>query len=266
MVTTDSSAQFYSVNEDWVESTPVLTQDTAKLMILGKNADVDNFLLKTRSNKIDLKGTVLANGVKAVQYKYLDTFWYGDDSTNTKLFDGMQVLMTSTTYNTVQEATDGDGGACSMAKIREAIDLIKGRRPELVVMAPTIRRLISTYLDSVGANFQRTEDRFGKFVEAFDGIPIVKDDHLLITESTTDAGAYESSTDDDQATIFVLAFDEDAVQGIQGPDSIETIPLGDLEAKDANRWRIRWYCGLMFQNLRASAKYCGILSGSAAEA
>lgn len=266
-ITTDSTAAFYTVGDTWAESTPDVTQATASLKVLGKDADVDNFLLKTRSNKIDLKGTVLGNAVKAVQYKYLDTFYYGNASTDTKSFSGLHVLMTSTTYNTVQEATaNGDGGACSMAKIREAIDLIKGFRPQLLVMAPTIRRLISTYLDSVGANFQRVEDAFGRFVQAFDDIPIVKDDHITITESTTDAGAYEGSTADDQSSIFVLTFDPMACCGIHSGDGVQTEPLGNLETKDANRWRIKWYTGLMFQDLRSCAKYIGILSGSAAEA
>lgn len=267
MITTDAGASFYSVGDTWVESTPAITQDTAVLKILGGDADVDNFLLKTRSNKIDMKGTVLANKVKAIQNKFMDTFWYGSATTDTKSFNGLHNLMTSTTYNTVQEATaNGDGGAMSVAKMRETIDLVKNGAPEIIAMPPAGRRLLSTYLDSVGEKFQSGVDRFGKQVAQFDGIPIFKDDHLLITESTTDAGAYESSGDDDQFSVFFLKFDEDAVCGVHSGDGIQIEPLGTLETKDATRWRIKWYVALMFQDLRSSAKYIGCLSGSAAEA
>jgi len=100
-ITTDSGAGFYSPGDVWVESTPVLTQATVTLKILGGDADIDNFAQDTRANKTDLKGTVLMNKVKAVQYMFCDNFWYGDDSSAPEKFDGLQVLMSSTTYNTV---------------------------------------------------------------------------------------------------------------------------------------------------------------------
>jgi len=267
MITTDAGAAYYAVGDTWVESTPVITQDTAKLTILGGDADVDNFVLKTRSNKIDLKGTVLANKVKAIQNTFLESFYYGDNSVNAREFEGLQGLMTSTTYNTVQEASsDGNGGAMSVAKMRETIDLVKGGTPEIIVMPPLGRRLLSTYLDSVGEKFTSGVDRFGKMVLTFDGIPIFKDEHLVIIESTTDAGAYESNTTDDQFSVFFLKFNEDAVCGIHSGDGINVEPLGSLETKDATRWRVKWYVSLMFQDLRSCSKYIGILSGSAAEA
>lgn len=267
MITTDAGAGFYAVGDTWVESTLALTQDTAVLKILGGDADVDNFLLKTRSNKIDMKGTVLANKVRAIQYKFLDTFWYGYTTGDTKEFDGLANKINSTTYNTVVENTGAvDGGAMSVAKMRETIDLCKGGSPEIIVMPPLARRLLSTYLDSVGEKFTSGVDRFGKMVQTFDGIPIVKDDHLLINEKTTTAGIYDPTGTDDQFSVYFLKFNEDSVCGVHSGDGVQVEPLGTLETKDATRWRIKWYVSVMFQDLRSSTKYCGVLSGSAAEA
>src|SRR5829696_1086143 len=45
------TAEFYDVNEIWSESTGQTTQHTATLKILGGDADVDNFIVSTRSNR-----------------------------------------------------------------------------------------------------------------------------------------------------------------------------------------------------------------------
>ena len=262
MITTRSGAGFYDVGDTWVESTPVITQDTVVLKRLGGDADVDNFILKTRSNKIDVKGQVLADKVLAVKEAFLDNFWYGT-FIDAKGFEGMHELLTSTTYNTKQSATaNGDGAAGSSYSLQEAIDLIHEYKPTHMFMTKLMRRRINVYLDSIGEKFTTVRDNYGKLIEYFRGIQIEVDEHLLDTESTTDAGAFESYGDDDQATIFVISFASQACCGVQGPDSIETIPIGDLETKDAQRWRVRWYCGLKFEHLRSCSKYCGILTGS----
>ena len=262
MITTRSGAGFYSVGGTWTESTQVMTQDTATLSILGGDADVDNFVASTRSNILDVQGEVLKDKIKAVREKYLDTFYYG--SGTTPEFKGMQGLISSTTYNTVVSNSSAvDGAAASTAKLQQAIDLVTGYKPTHLAMSKTMRRLLQTYIDSVGSSFPTQRDQYGKMQEYFRGLIIIPDDHITITESTTAAGVYSTSTDDDQTTLWILTFDSKACCGIQGKNGIETIPLGDLETKDAKRWRIRWYCGAKFEDLRSCAKYCGILSGSA---
>ncbi len=255
VITTDSTAAFREVNGTWSEDTPSLTQYTANLRILGGDADLDNFIAATHSNKMNIKATILANKVKAVQNKFLDTFYYGDDSSDTKQFDGLQVLVASTTYNTVH-AGSSTGSALSINKLRSAIDLITGYKPTCILMSKLLRRSITTYFDSVGDKLASGVE-FGGFVQYFDGIPIVVDDHILDTE-TAASGAYTASTGGGNTTIFLPTFVEQSVCGIQGPNSVETIDLGDLETKDSNRTRIRWYCGLKFQNIRSAAKVDGV--------
>jgi hypothetical protein len=114
----------------------------------------------------------------------------------------------------------------------------------------------------------------GKSVQTLFEIPVMVSDHIRNNESadlqygTNEAGtavyghnyADTSGEDDDSATtIFLLNFDEKAVCGIQSGGPINTVRIGDLETKDAKRVRLRWYPGLMFQNLVMSAKVTGIL-------
>lgn len=99
-VTTRSGAGVYEVGDTWTESTPSVTPNTVTLKILGGDADVDNFLMETRSNKLDLKGTVLNDKTLAVKELFLDLFYYGT-AFDASGFSGLHQLMTSTTYNTV---------------------------------------------------------------------------------------------------------------------------------------------------------------------
>ena len=257
-VTTRSDAAFYAVSDTWVESTPSLTQATVALKKLGGDAQVDNFILDTRADQIDIKGAVLDDKVKAVQEAFLDQFYYGTDI-DAKGFAGLQSLISSTTYNTVHAGAT-TGTALSIDKLRTAIDLITGFKAQAIVMGKEIRRKLSVYLDSVGDKFPMLSDHiFGGFLPAFDGIPIIVDDHILNTEVAA-SGAYSAPTGGGNTTIFVLTFGEQGACGVQGKNGIQMEPLGNMETKDAQAWRIKWYCGLMFKNLRSCAKVDGIVS------
>ncbi len=68
-----ATAAFYDVGDAWAESTPTFTQVTANLKILGGDADVDNYLARTRSNIQDLEAAIIQLKAKAVQRKFDDT-------------------------------------------------------------------------------------------------------------------------------------------------------------------------------------------------
>src|SRR4051812_46675521 len=54
------TGSFFAPGEVWTENTGDATQKTAALTILGGDADVDNFVRKTRSNYTDLKAETIA--------------------------------------------------------------------------------------------------------------------------------------------------------------------------------------------------------------
>src|SRR3990172_5371250 len=64
---TAPSAAFFDVGDAWTESTPTFTQITAQLKIMGGDADIDNYLLATRSNLQDLEAAVVQPKAKASQ-------------------------------------------------------------------------------------------------------------------------------------------------------------------------------------------------------
>ena len=259
-VATRSGVGFYEVGDTWAESTVVLGQDTVSLKVMGGDADLDEFIRRTRSNIIDVQTTVIEDKVKSLQEFFTDCFFYGT-AKDAKSWSGLHQLLTSTDYNTVQVGSGATLAVLSIAKLQETIDLIRGFTPRIMVMSKLMRRGINTYLDSVGDKFTIGRDEFGRMIEKFRNIEIVVDDHIYNDEVIA-AGAFSSSAcgtgTTGGTTIFILSFGPKAVCGVQGTNGIETTNLGDLETKDARRHRIKWYNGLMFQNLRSSAKIVGI--------
>ena len=115
-----ATAAFYGVGDTWTENTPTFTQITTALTILGGDADVDNYLARTRNNVQDLEAAVVTLKAKAVQRKFDDTFVNGDTAIDSKAFDGIDKQCT-----VGQTASMGTNGATlTLAKLDEAIDLL----------------------------------------------------------------------------------------------------------------------------------------------
>lgn len=272
--TTLSSAQFYEVGDTWVESTSVVTSRTAVTKILGGDADVDNFLKATRSNEQDLMAEQIAAKTKAMKRAYLDAFFYGYfTGGNTKDFDGLHYLIRRTTSgseNSIAVATSsGTSLALSLERVEAAKDLIKLEEPQLIVCSKLMRRSINKYLNGVGG-ISKTEIQ-GKTVQTLFEIPMVVSDHIRNNESadvqygTNEASAAvyghnyadgDGDDDDGGTSLFLLRFAPEACEGIQSL-GITTDRIGKLETKDAERVRIKWYPGLMLQNLVSCSKVTG---------
>jgi hypothetical protein len=276
--TTLSGVQFFNVGDTWVESTSAVTSKTATTKILGGDADVDNFLKATRSNEQDLMSEQIAAKTKAMKRAFLDSFFYGYfTGGNTKDFDGLQYLISRSTAgspNTVAVATSsGTSLALSLERVEAAVDMVKGGKPDLIVMSKRMRRSINLYLHGVGGITYM--DAANGLIQSLFGVPVAATDHIRDNESadlqygTKDQVSggtavyghnYADGDGDDNdggTSIFIIRFDPEAVSGIQSmPITVDR--LGNLETKDAQRVRIKWYPGLMFQMLIASSKVTGI--------
>jgi len=277
---TMSSASFYAVGDTWTESTSTVDQHTAVTTILGGDADVDNFLKATRSDVQDLMGEQINKKIKAIKKTYMEMFFYGyktGGGADSKGFDGLHYLIRSQTspyVNTINVATvSGTEVALSLAKLEEAVDSVKWGKPDMILMSKQMRRNTNKYLRSVGGY---TSEAFqGKTVQTLFDIPLRVSDYISITETCNKDygdGTYGHdyalgtglATTDSATSIFVLQFAPEAVCGIQSDGTIKVEKLGSLEVKDAERTRIKWYPGLMLQNIVTVAKVGGIKNDTAA--
>jgi hypothetical protein len=234
------NAAFYDPNEVWAESTGDTTQVTATIRILGGDADADNFIQATRSDKTDIKADTIMRKAKAVKYTFLDTFWNGKNSVNPKQFDGLHVLVPST--KVTHEGAAATPGQWNASNMDIMLDMIQDGSADIIVVPKKLRRLAAQYLRAKGNLFVTDRNEYLKYMTVWNEVPIVFSDFLTITE-TISSGAWSASTGGASGTAFAFRFGTDDVVGLQN-GGLTTKNIGDLESKDATRVRIKWYVGL----------------------
>ena len=274
--TTLSGAKFYHVGDVWVESTSEVTQATAYTAILGGDADVDNFLQATRGDLQNLMQEQIVAKTKAIKKTFLEEMIYGYLTGGITLgFDGIHYLIRNSTAgqnNTVAVATSlGTGLSLSLERLEKAVDLVRGDKPDLLLMSKAMRRGINKYLNGVGGITKREAQDVT--IQTLFGVDIAETDYIRDNESadlqygTNEAGdaVYghnygdtDGEDNDYSTTIFVVRLAPEALCGIQS-QALTVDKLGHLETKDADRVRIKWYPGIMLQKIITCAKVTGIL-------
>jgi len=240
---TAATASFYDVGDTWTESTPTFSQITATLKIMGGDADIDNYLVATRSNIQDLEAAVIELKAKAVRDLFEETFISGDSTANPKAFDGIDV-----TCESGQTLSMGvNGGSLTLDKLDELVDTIKGGKPQMLLMSRRSRRKLTALSRATGSGFLETDrNQFGQMVQFYDAVPLGVNDWIPDDQTV--------GTSEDCSTIYAVQFGEGALCGLTSPGHLQVEPVGPLETKDASRTRIKWYCSLaLFSSVKAAA-------------
>ena len=243
---TAPSAGFFDVGDTWTESTPTFTQQTVTLKIMGGDADIDNFLIATRSNIQDLEAAVVELKAKAVRTLFEDTFITGDETADPKTFDGLDELTDPS-----QGLTMGvNGGSLTLDKLDELIDTVLGGKPDLILMSRRSRRILNKLARTAGSFLETDRDEFGQMLQFYDAIPIGVSDYISDTQTVG------SSTD--CSTIYAFQTGEGALVGLTAPGGLRVERVGSLETKDATRTRIKWYTSLALFNTVKLANLIGV--------
>ncbi len=241
-----ASASFFDVGDTWTEDTPTFTQQTATLKILGGDADIDNFLIATRSNVQDLEAAVIQLKAKAVQQKFDDTFVNGDVAVDPKSFDGIDELITS--GQTVSMGTNG--ATLTLTRLDELVDQIKAGKPDMLLMSKRTRRTLNSLARASGTFLETDKNEFGQMMQFYDGIPIGISDYIADDQTV--------GTSNDCSTIYALQFGEGGVAGLTSPGMMQVERVGNLETQDATRTRVKWYVSLALFNTLKLAKLIGV--------
>ena len=241
------SVAFYEPGDTWSESTPTFTQVTANLKILGGDADVDNFVKATRSNLQDLEATVVALKAKATQQTFDTTFIDGNSTANSKAFDGIDKL----TVASQTVSMGANGGSLTLDKLDEAIDKVRGGKPDMLIMSRRSRRKLSSLGRAAGSGVVVADrDQFGMMTDYYDGIPVG------VSDFVSDAKSVGNSRD--CSTIYAVQWGEGAVAGLTAPGGLQMERVGSLETKDATRVRVKWYVAIAVFNSLKLAKLAGV--------
>lgn len=265
--------EFRAVNGSYSESTGTVNQKSETLAILGGDADVDRFIQQTRSNLNDQRATQTAMKVKAISYKFQDTFINGDSSTDTNSFDGLKKRLTGN--QVIDAASNGLNVVGSsnadihtfldkLDELLAAVPGINGTNGAIYANAKIIRKIASA-LRHVSLDAVLMEDIAGKRTIQWNGIPILDlgataaaspVDILPLTET--------QGTANNASSIYAVKFGADegdqAVTGLTN-GGVQVEDLGQLQSKPAYRTRIEFYCGLAVFVGKAAARLKGVLNG-----
>jgi len=190
---------------------------------------------------------------KALKDKFEDTYIYGDSSANAKQFDGLRKLIDTTTASGQVIAAGATGATLTLSMLDEVIDAVKGGKPDMLLMSRRLRRKLNALVRAAGGMMETDRDKWGNFIQFWDGIPIGVNDWILDTHVVS--GSVETATTGGTcSTIYAVQFGEGALCGLTAPGHLTVEPIGSLETKDASRTRVKWYVSLaLFSSIKAAA-------------
>ncbi|MFI0262085.1 major capsid protein [Streptomyces sp. NPDC017056] len=262
---------FRGVNEAYTESTGTVNQKSEGLVILGGDADVDNFVVKTRGNLNDQRAIQTRMKVKAAAYKFQDTFFNGDVETEPKGFDGLRKRLTgaqviSAGANGVPIVGTGKGEESH--DFFDLLDALIARVRGLNASNGAIyanRAVISKIQSAarrIGGYQMVNEALTGKLISTYQGIPLL-DPGQNATGADILPQTETAGTAKDASSIYAVRFgqseDDQAVTGLTN-GGVMVDDLGQLQEKPAYRTRIEFYCGVAVFGGKAAARLNGVLA------
>lgn len=244
---------FRGVNEAYTESTGILNPITEPLVIAGGDLDVDKFILDTMGD--NQRSVHEAMKVKALALKWTETFIKGDQTSEPREFDGLQVRCTGNQL--IAAGSTANGTPLSLAKLDELIDAVED--PQYLIMNKTMARRLSaaarTY--TVGGIITYDLDAFGRRVTKYNDLPILiadkdneNNDILPFTEAATSGTSTATS-------IYCVSLGDGKLMGLQN-GGMDVRDLGELQTKPALRTRVEWYSGMAVFHGRAAARLYSI--------
>lgn len=248
---------FRGLNEGYTESTGILNPVVETLVIAGGDVDVDVFIVKTMGE--DQRSIQEAMKIKALALRWTKEFIKGDNTSDPKVFSGLQARVTGNQL--IDAGSTANGAALSLAKLDQLIDQVDN--PTHLLMNKAMRRRLSAAArtPSVGGYITYTLDAFGRRVSSYNDIPIMivdKDNENNDILGFTEASASGTAT---STSIYCVSFGEEGLAGLQNGD-IDARDLGELETKPVYRTRVEWYPGIAIFKARAVARlrYIGDLA------
>ncbi|MFI5859157.1 major capsid protein [Streptomyces parvulus] len=258
---------FRSVNEAYTESTGTVNQKSESLVILGGDADVDKFIVRTRGNLNDQRATQTRMKVKAASYKFQDTFFNGDVTVDAKSFDGLKKRLTGA--QVIDAATNGMGPVTGGHDFFDVLDTaiarvpgINGSNGAIYANAAAIARIKSSARRLGGVEMVR-EALTQKMIQTYNGIPLLDPGQTAAGVDILPQTETQGSASGTASSIYVVKFGQDegdrAVTGLTN-GGVQAYDLGELQEKPAYRTRLEFYTGVAVFGGKAAARIRGVLN------
>lgn len=158
--------------------------------------------------------------------------------------------VTWTCYAGHHIGSGSSGGTLSFTNLDKLIDLIRGGKPDMLLMSRRSRRKLQNLIRVSGTVLETRPGMFMEQIQLYNGIPIAIND--WIADNKVIGGSVDCST------IFAFQMGEGAVCGLSSPEMLQVERLGSLETKDASRTRVKWYVSLALFGLPKAAMLTGV--------
>ena len=288
-----AAADFQDVGGTWIEGTPTWDYRNTDLYILGGDADVDAFTIATMGTQENIEADIISLKAKAIAQRFEACAILGRTTavatySASNIFKGLIRKICECEGTTDSGlATDLDGSVytnpasgnntqvllgasnASAALTLDMLDALIGivkPAPSHLVMARIMRNKISSLARAAGNNLTHDNDELGMPVVRYgdqiilvdDAVPInANDQSTLVAAPASYTPTTPWAAGNDTSPIFAVRIAEDGLCGLSN-GMIQVDDIGKLETKDAERTRIKFYCGLALFNKRAA----GVLWGT----
>ena len=260
---TISEGDFLDPNDAVNEGAATFTEITTNLRILAGDVDVDKFLIETMGDTNDQLAIQIGLKAKALGRKAMRTLTIGAIASNgavtgdAKSFDGMLTISNAgPAGQRINSTVAGNGGALTLAKLDELVDLLPNGA-DAIIMRPGTIRAYKALLRTTGSGTDAVMlqlPNFGKPVLTHNGLPILENEWLPATEALGTSGNVCCS-------VLAARFNEmDGYHGLFGGASagIRVEEIGTVQTKDAYRVRVKWYLGAALKSTKSLAALKGI--------
>lgn len=259
-----SPSAFRAVNTGYTASEGEIERRAENLYIIGGDIDIDNFIIRTRSNVNDIRAIQTGLKARSIAQSYSFQFFNGASGSSTE-FEGLLSRITVNnadfgpggTYTGLTQdtpfiipagSTDAGAAAGDLAlndlnTLIDAVDM----GPTHIFCNKTARRFILNLLQTSKHYIEYGQDVFGKPVLHYAGVPIrILNDQIIPDDAVNGTNIYA-------VRLGVL----DGVCGLQN-GNIQVIDFGELQALPVVRTRLEWYCGMACFDPRSAAVITGV--------
>lgn len=178
-VTTNGTAAFRDVNNEYTDQEAKTTQYTTNLKIFGGSFGLDRVIQKNVKGVTNQLAFQMQQKIEGTKALFSDTFFNGDNSSNNKVFDGLNVALTgSSTEVTPTALIDLSTASAIDANYKTFLDAVEDMLSELDG-TPTflaMNRKLRSAFNKVGRRtvaYTETRDEFGRPVQYYDGIQLI---------------------------------------------------------------------------------------------
>lgn len=246
-------AAFLDPNDVVPEGAATFTEVMTKVRILAHDVDVDKFLAGTMDDTNDQVAIQLAAKAKGLARKFRKTLVLGNNTTNAKEFDGIEVLTAA--LGAGQNIVAGaNGAALTLSMLDELLDAIPNGA-DVLLMRPGTIRAFRALLRAAGGNAapDLMLADFGRPMLTHNGVPIIENEFI--------PGDVDQGSALDTCSVYAVRLNEtDGLHGLYaGPNAGMVVEnIGTVQNKDAVRYRVKWYAGLALKSTKSIARLKGV--------